>query len=91
MLIDYEYGNWNPRAYDIANFFNEFCFDNVAVGEFNCGMQYYENNFPSQAEREIFAREYLINCCRHEEPKATEEETVQYCKENLETLMREIE
>ena len=74
MLIDYEYGDWNPRAYDIANYFNEFCFDNVAIGEFNSGIQYYENNFPSQAEREIFAREYLMYCCRHENSKATDEQ-----------------
>ena len=39
VLIDYEYGNWNPRAYDIANFFNEFCFDNVAPhGPFDSGI-----------------------------------------------------
>jgi len=28
-LIDYEYGWWNPRYYDLANFLVEFTCDNA--------------------------------------------------------------
>ena len=39
ILIDYEYGNWNPMAYDIANYFNEFTCDNAAThGPYDCGL-----------------------------------------------------
>ena len=39
ILIDYEYGDWNPMSYDIANFFNEFTVDNAApVGPFGSGI-----------------------------------------------------
>ena len=29
VLIDYEYGGWNPFAVDIANYLNEFMLDNA--------------------------------------------------------------
>lgn len=28
IMIDYEYGGWNPMAYDIANYMNETMLDN---------------------------------------------------------------
>ena len=73
-MIDYEYGDWNPMAYDIANFFNEFTCDNIAPhGVFDCGIQFYENNFPTRPEREIFAKEYLTHFYKRiENREATE-------------------
>lgn len=93
MLIDYEYGDWNPMAYDIANYFNEFCCDNVAPhGVFDCGIQYYEKNFPTRPEREIFAKEYLGHFYKRiENVDATEEDIEKYCSLNLEPFMKEIE
>ena len=39
MLIDYEYTFWNPRAMDLANYFNETTLDNAyPLGN---GMKYY--------------------------------------------------
>lgn len=29
MLIDYEYGTWNPRYYDLGNYLNEMVCDNA--------------------------------------------------------------
>ena len=29
VLIDYEYGLWNPAYYDVANYLNEFVLDNA--------------------------------------------------------------
>ena len=93
MLIDYEYGDWNPMAYDIANFFNEFTRDNIAPhGKFDCGIQYYEKNFPTRPEREIFAKEYLAHFYKRiENREATEEDIEKYCQQNLEPFMKEIE
>lgn len=60
MVIDYEYAEWNPMVFDIANYFGEFVIDNAAAfGTYNCGIQYYENNFPSRDEMEIGVTEYL--------------------------------
>ena len=60
ILIDYEYGDWNPLAFDIANILNEFTVDNAApFGPFNSGIQFYESNFPKRSEMELLASEYL--------------------------------
>ena len=29
ILIDYEYGMWNPQYYDLANYLNELVLDNA--------------------------------------------------------------
>lgn len=29
LIIDYEYAYWNPRAWDLANYFNETMIDNA--------------------------------------------------------------
>ena len=41
-FIDYEYGDYNYREYDIANHFNEF----VGMGD-EKGMLDYHKNYPS--------------------------------------------
>ena len=46
MLIDYEYSDWNPMAYDLADYINECVCDNNALGQ-ACGVQGYPNNLPS--------------------------------------------
>jgi len=50
ILIDYEYGGWNPMAIDLANYFNECTCDNAHPK--GVGIKYYLSNFPSAAERE---------------------------------------
>jgi len=59
VLIDYEYGGWNPRAYDIAQFINECVVDLAHPGP--TGIKYYYNNFPSGEERDELCRYY----CEH--------------------------
>ena len=45
MLIDFEYGGWNPMAYDIANYFNECICENEQLKS-------YQQNYPLKDERE---------------------------------------
>ena len=33
LLIDYEYSDWNPMAYDLAAYINECICDNNALGK----------------------------------------------------------
>lgn len=57
VLIDYEYGGWNPVAMDIANAFNEMTLDNNhAIAP---GIKLYVENFPSKEERHFVYRTYL--------------------------------
>jgi choline/ethanolamine kinase len=44
-LIDFEYGGWNPIAYDLANYLNEMCIDNAHPS--GPGVKLYLNNFPT--------------------------------------------
>ena len=48
MLIDYEYGMWNPEMYDIANYLNEFCCENAYP--LGTGVAYPLANWPTEAE-----------------------------------------
>lgn len=74
MLIDYEYGDWNPMAYDIANFFNEHTRDNAAEeSRYDCGVKYCESNFLTREEMESFAAEYLKNFFLHSENRNASE------------------
>ena len=60
ILIDYEFADWNPLATDIAIIFNELTCDNAApISNFNSGVRFYENNFPSRLEMEFIATKYL--------------------------------
>ena len=56
ILIDYEYGMWNPQYYDLANYLNEFTCDN-AYPE-GTGVRYYLENWPSDREIENITKEY---------------------------------
>ena len=47
-LIDFEYGGWNPIAYDLANYLNEMCTDNAHPTA--PGIKLYLSNFPTQEE-----------------------------------------
>lgn len=93
ILIDYEYGDWNPMSYDIANFFNEFTVDNAApVGPFGSGIQYYENNYPTRPEMEILAKEYLRQYFfKLEDAQGTEEKFETWASAELPKFMREVE
>lgn len=48
-IIDYEYGGYNYRAYDLANHFCEHC-------GFDCD---YEKGYPSAAQQMFFLRHYI--------------------------------
>jgi len=48
VLIDYEYGMWNPMMYDIANYLNEFCCDNAYP--LGTGVAYPLANWPKEDE-----------------------------------------
>ena len=45
ILIDYEYGMWNPQYYDLANYLNEFVCDNAYPK--GTGVAYYMDNWPT--------------------------------------------
>lgn len=39
-IIDYEFTDWNPKWYDLANYLNEFCCDNASASS-TCCIKYY--------------------------------------------------
>ena len=55
--IDYEYGGWNPAAYDVGNYFCEMVFDNAHF--FEDGVILYLDNFPSLQERKKIIKKYM--------------------------------
>lgn len=57
ILIDFEYAWWNPRAMDLANYFNETMLDNAyPLGN---GIKYYLKNFINDNEQDFLMRKYL--------------------------------
>ena len=54
-FIDYEYGDWNYREYDIANHFNEF----VGLPNEKTGKMDYTKLYPSRAFQFQWLREYI--------------------------------
>ncbi len=56
-LIDFEYGGWNPMAYDLANYLNECTIDNAHPK--GVGVKLYLENFPTEEERHHFLSVYL--------------------------------
>jgi thiamine kinase-like enzyme len=56
MLIDFEYGGWNPRTYDLGNYLNELVCDNAHPE--GCGIKHYPENAPSEATIELFVKSY---------------------------------
>ena len=57
LLIDYEYGNWNPRFFDLAIYINEHICENVYSK--GTGIAYYMANWPSDGEIEHLVRAYF--------------------------------
>ena len=54
-FIDYEYGDYNYREYDIANHFNEF----VGMGDENGNLD-YEKFYPSKDFQLLWIDEYFV-------------------------------
>ena len=54
VLIDFEYGGWNPMAMDLANYINETMLDNAYPKTFGKG--FYESNAMTKREIEAMAR-----------------------------------
>lgn len=48
LLIDYEYGMWNPQMYDLGNYLNEWCCDNAFP--MGSGVDYQLCNWPTDEE-----------------------------------------
>ena len=59
VLIDYEYGFWNPKYYDLGNYINEFICDNAYPVD-PPGIHYWMENWPTESEIEALVREYFI-------------------------------
>lgn len=57
MLIDYEYGGWNPMMMDVANYVNETMIDNAHPG--GTGIKTYVDNIMSKDEVISMSRLYL--------------------------------
>ena len=58
VLIDYEYGMWNPWCYDMGNYLNEWVCDNAHP----CapGVTYYFDNWPTNEEIESLIKQYWL-------------------------------
>jgi thiamine kinase-like enzyme len=57
IFIDFEYTAWNPRAMDLANYFNETMLDNAhPVGN---GIKHYLENTMNEREVRMLLEEYL--------------------------------
>ena len=54
VLIDFEYGGWNPMAMDLANYINECMLDNAYPKTFGKGC--YDANAMTKHEIEAMAR-----------------------------------
>ena len=54
IFIDYEYGDWNPLTFDLANYLNEYIVDNAYPK--GTGIAYVHENAP-----EPWEIEYLVH------------------------------
>ena len=57
LIIDYEYGGWNPMAMDLANYINETMLDNSYPGK--NGVAWYLENCMHVEEVECMTKMYL--------------------------------
>ena len=57
MIIDYEFVGWQPRAFDIANYFNETMFINSYP--YKNGVGFCLENFITDDEQKFFINQYL--------------------------------
>ncbi|KAH9494791.1 hypothetical protein Btru_020625 [Bulinus truncatus] len=56
-IIDWEYGHYNYRGFDLGNHFNEWTFDYTMCGK--PGFTFVSSNFPSKEKQFQFFRSYL--------------------------------
>ena len=72
-FIDYEYGDYNYREYDIANHFNEF----VGMGDENGNLD-YEKYYPTKQFQLLWVKEYLqeTNILNKRDDGPTDEEVI---------------
>ena len=63
IFIDFEYAYWNPRAMDLANYFNETMLDNAHP--VSKGIKYYLKNFIRDHEQEFMLKKYLQHYYQH--------------------------
>lgn len=59
-LIDFEYSDFNPRGFDVANLFLEACFDYVVPEPPHFRVD--STAYPNAVHRRAFARAYLGDC-----------------------------
>tara|TARA_B100000780_G_scaffold247633_1_gene192657 strand:- start:188 stop:490 length:303 start_codon:yes stop_codon:yes gene_type:complete len=59
LIIDLEYGGWNPMAMDVAVYINETMNDNSYPSK--NGVQWYTDNIMSEEELEMFVKSYLAH------------------------------
>lgn len=57
LIIDYEYGGWNPMAMDLANYINETMLDNSYPSK--NGIAWYLENCMTHQEVQTMAEAYL--------------------------------
>lgn len=59
VIIDYEYGGWNPAAFDLGNYLCEMALDNNHP--YGKGIKLYMENHPSEEEIDQVCKWYLEN------------------------------
>jgi ethanolamine kinase len=82
LFIDYEYGDWNYREFDIANHFNEF----VGLPEEDTGKLNYEKYYPSKDFQLQWLQIYLSNL-KNDTHGATKNTTTDKEVEDLQDLV----
>lgn len=82
MVIDYEYGGYNYRGYDIGNYFCEMMFDNNT--EVHPYFSYSFNSYPNRKQQLNFIRAYIKKFNEINESKQ-----LNNCKLNEEQLLNE--
>jgi thiamine kinase-like enzyme len=87
VMIDFEYGGWNPFSFDIANYISELSLDNAHPKGNGCKV--YPSNFPSKQEIGMlcmsFLRQYWL---KYEESRQVKLELGSADQENFETYWK---
>lgn len=91
MIIDYEYGGWNPMAMDLANYLNETMKDNAYPYE-NGITVYIDNCMPDHEVREMTVCYMKTYYQKHmtDKVKANYPDCETFIKMELEQLMDEV-
>ena len=72
-LIDYEYGMWNPKYYDLGNYLNEVVVDNAHPKP--PGVKAYFENWPTDSEIEYLTKQYVMLEKQNDESSSDEQFT----------------